>query len=219
MGSRHDVLSHPDMFRYPVTCYTIDNVLSKEECEAWIAGLGDTFEPATIQSRTRGQVIDLDYRNCQRAYIDDDQTKLDLLWSRIQPTFPTWDDESYGVPMGLNPRLRVLRYEPGEYFKPHYDANFTWIKGRISQWTLQVYLNDGFEGGETIFYKSDGAASSSYSDPEDPEMALMLKRHLVPKQGTALIFDQALYHEGAAVTKGVKYVVRTDILFPFESDI
>jgi len=61
-------------------------------------------------------------------------------------------------------------------------------------------LNDDFEGGETRFYLPNGVA-----------------RGIVPRQGSIAFFPQgntaSLIHEGSAVTKGTKYVVRTDVLY------
>lgn len=214
-GVRVDRL--PGWYAFPITCYTVDGVLTKEECEAWMAemeGGGHPFEPAKINTGV-GEVLAPETRNCSRLYVDNDKEKLGMLWDRIRPTFPTWDDEQYGKPQGLNPRLRVMRYEPGQYFKPHYDGNYDGIEGRVSYWTLQVYLNDAFEGGDTVFYKSSGVVG--WEDTEEG-VENLLKVRVRPKQGSVLIFDQELYHEGAEVTKGTKYIVRTDILFPEEGE-
>ena len=54
-----------------------------------------------------------------------------------------------------------------------------------------IYLNDTYLGGATTFDKVV----------------------IQPKQGTALIFQHDLEHEGTAVDKGIKYVLRTDIMF------
>ena len=60
-----------------------------------------------------------------------------------------------------------------------------------SYFTFMIYLNDDYEGGQTTF------------------------NHVTiePKQGTALIFQHDLEHEGKAVTQGIKYVLRTDIMY------
>ena len=34
-----------------------------------------------------------------------------------------------------------------------------------------------------------------------------------PETGSALIFDHAMTHEGALLKEGVKYAVRTDVMF------
>ena len=54
-----------------------------------------------------------------------------------------------------------------------------------------VYLNEGFEGGETVF---EGVS-------------------ITPTLGMAPVFEHKLRHEGAAVTSGRKYVLRSDVMF------
>ena len=54
-----------------------------------------------------------------------------------------------------------------------------------------IYLNDNFKGGETRFNNLIVA----------------------PKKGSALVFYHYLEHEGAEVLQGIKYVLRTDIMF------
>ena len=60
--------------------------------------------------------------------------------------------------------------------------------------TLQLYLNEGFEGGATTFL----------GEPDCP---------CVPKIGMALVFVHELYHEGSLLKAGRKYAVRTDIMY------
>jgi hypothetical protein len=55
-----------------------------------------------------------------------------------------------------------------------------------------VYLNDDFEGGTTDFRDGDVIA---------------------PKRGMALLFEHRLIHQGAPVTRGKKYVMRTDVMY------
>ena len=56
-----------------------------------------------------------------------------------------------------------------------------------------VYLNDDFAGGETEFVD--------------------LRRTIVPRTGSALLFQHMLLHAGETVTSGVKYVLRSDVLY------
>jgi len=46
-------------------------------------------------------------------------------------------------------KLQVLRYQPGGYYKPHQDA-FKNDKN-MRMYTFILALNDGYEGGETVF--------------------------------------------------------------------
>ena len=56
-----------------------------------------------------------------------------------------------------------------------------------------IYLNDGFGGGATKFldYEID----------------------VVPKTCMALLFQHRILHEGAVVTSGTKYVLRSDVMY------
>ena len=89
--------------------------------------------------------------------------------------------------------LHVLRYVPGQEYKPHLDA----LPGVANQrsWTALVYLNGGYQGGETVF----------------PELGLSAKG----EPGDCLIFrnvdgegrgDLRARHAGAPVTGGVKWL-------------
>lgn len=48
--------------------------------------------------------------------------------------------------------LQILRYLPGQEYRPHFDALGSTENQRVL--TFLVYLNDGYEGGETRFMKS-----------------------------------------------------------------
>jgi prolyl 4-hydroxylase len=177
-----------------VECLVIDDVLTPEECQEWIDELEakNAFEPALITSNGE-QVRDDSKRKCQRYILKDDQAKIDLLTTRLKPYL----DKLHGDNITLNPWLRILKYFPGDYFLPHYDQRCRAVEGKISDWTLQVYLNDDFKGGETTFYVGDDGEK---------------KIPYVPKRGSAIIFDQQLEHAGKKVEEGIKYCLRTDIL-------
>ena len=69
-----------------------------------------------------------------------------------------------------------------------------------------IVSTEGFEGGATTFYlpESDGGGK-------------LEARGVRPRQGAVLCFPQgntaSLVHEGSTVSKGRKYVIRTDMLF------
>ena len=98
----------------------------------------------------------------------------------------------------LNERLRFLRYDPGQKFEPHMDGVYRREDGSETSYvTVQLYLNEGFEGGSTTFLGS--------TDDDRLEC--------VPKTGRVLIFEHRLLHEGSALIKGRKYAVRTDVMY------
>jgi len=89
--------------------------------------------------------------------------------------------------------LHILRYEPGQEYRPHLDA----IPGVANQRTLTVivYLNDGYRGGETDFPDLGISVGGAAGD------ALMFRN--VTAEGRA---DTRTRHSGLPVTKGVKWI-------------
>ena len=114
----------------------------------------------------------------------------DELWQKIcllVPNMEGWE------PVGLNERFRFYRYEFGQQFKRHMDGPHRRSEDEQSWVTMIIYLNDDFEGGATQFI--------------DPfEM-------VNPKEGSMLMFKHRQLHQGDPVTKGRKYVLRTDVMY------
>jgi tetratricopeptide (TPR) repeat protein len=105
----------------------------------------------------------------------------------------------------LNNRLRICKYNPKNRFGKHYDAGYhpDPINLRTIK-TCMVYLNDNFEGGHTRFYKgslekNDNSHELFYSLKAKPEMCL--------------VFNQNILHDGEEVNDGLKYMMRTDIIY------
>jgi hypothetical protein len=134
-----------------------------------------------------------------------------------------------GNMQGLNPRMRILKYDAqdNDLFDAHFDAT-TFVPGndgtckqRQSLITVLLYLNNGggkdFDGGETLYLDCDGTANMSTI-----HVALMTKKQgldkkkvvkVVPKAGNVVVFEHDLFHSGAPLIKGTKYIMRTDVLF------
>lgn len=66
-----------------------------------------------------------------------------------------------------------------------------------------IYLNVGYEGGQTIF------SDYTYANGE----AVVHEIKVEPTVGMGLFFIHERKHEGAAVTAGRKYLLRTDVLY------
>jgi predicted 2-oxoglutarate/Fe(II)-dependent dioxygenase YbiX len=97
---------------------------------------------------------------------------------------------------------RVYRYRPGQRFKVHRDGSVE-ERGMRSRLTFMIYLNEDCEGGETRFRDSEWDHKRGRID-------------VVPQTGKALLFLHERWHEGAAVLSGVKYALRTDLLYARE---
>ena len=183
----------------PDRLLTIADFLSPDECAAHIRrSEGQGYEAATISTRG-GAIMNTAIRNNDRLIADDPELAQQL-WERVQPFVPS---PLFGrEAIGLNERLRYYRYEPGQTFKPHQDGSFRRDNGEKSQVTFMVYLNDGFGGGSTNF-------DLRYPHGET---------EIVPRAGMALLFVHSFRHEGAVVTSGAKYVLRSDVMYSAESD-
>lgn len=175
--------------------FTIDDFLSAEEC-ALLIGRIDAANPEVAPiSRASGPVMDLDTRNNRRVMFED-WALAGLLFERVRPHVPT---ELRGTrPVGANERLRCYRYDVGQRFRPHYDGAFQRSPTERSRLTFLVYLNEGFEGGETALLDLDVTVK--------------------PRTGRALLFQHAILHEGCEVTAGVKYALRSDVMYEQEVD-
>jgi len=157
------------------------------------------YDDAPITS-SLGAVMRKDIRNNDRVMIDD-PTLAAALFARAEPLLPT--NFLIWTPVGLNERFRYYRYTKGQKFDWHFDGPFTRENGESSKLTFMIYLNDGFVGGETVFnLKRYGVVRDS-----DPMLRVF------PTAGTALVFRHDVLHTGATVLDGVKYVIRTDVMF------
>lgn len=176
---------------------TIDNFLSQQECSDLIRyseRIG--FEQATINT-SDGQRTVGDLRNNDRVIFDDADLS-DLLFARARPLL--YRDFGGRRLTGLNERFRFYRYGPGQKFDWHYDGYFERSAQERSQFTFMVYLSDGFEGGGTSFRGElpGHAGNGLYVEPE---------------AGKALAFYHPIEHRGDEVVSGVKYVIRTDVMY------
>ncbi|KAL2269111.1 hypothetical protein VTJ83DRAFT_3957 [Remersonia thermophila] len=112
----------------------------------------------------------------------------------------------------VNERMRFLKYGKGGFFKPHCDAVYADTtdpsKTLHTIFTIHLYLNDSkaevpdaqLVGGATTFFSFDEAR----------------KIDIHPKAGRVLIFQHRnILHSGDPVLKGIKYSVRTDILYEY----
>lgn len=181
--------------------FAIHEFASQDECERWIAQAEiEGFDAAPVTTR-QGPVSMPDVRNNTRV-MRDDPALTGELWARLKGmmTEPWLDvpykDERFG-PCGLNERLRFYRYDAGERFAMHRDGYFAREdgSGERSMLTVLLYLNEGFEGGETVIFES----GQSFE--------------VKPRQGLLLCFAHRLLHEGVAIISGRKYVLRTDVMY------
>jgi len=187
----------------------------------------DKWKPAMVNAGMGYEVLVPDYRNSDRIIWDDEEV-MKRLWDRcllgenikqqlgmvkrniqlLGQKGVDRDEEWYATT--LNQRMRFLRYGSGQFFRAHCDGTYVDPKSEErSFYTLHLYLNDSKQvvpddssvelvGGATSFLSSDG----------------MRQVDVDPKVGRVLIFQhKRLYHSGEDVVAGIKYTMRTDLMF------
>ena len=171
---------------------TIDGFWSEERCNTFIEkseSIG--YEPALVQTES-GQKRVEGVRNNQRILFTDQALAIEI-WETLRDYAPIQLGNSFST--GLNEMFRFYKYDPGQEFKKHRDQSYIRNANESSYFTFMIYLNDDFEGGETVFTNVK----------------------IKPRKGTALIFLHDLEHEGSQLLKGQKYVLRTDIMYKLET--
>lgn len=206
---------------HPSDCcaFVLNNFLDASECQLLIriatklssSGFHYVTEAAHVDDDGVAHMVKLQEANKHKLSVFEHAPTLDKLWKKLKDLIPPHiksfvGDANCGHPLGLNPRLRVLRYDASDndVFEPHFDAT-TRVGNTTSLLTVLIYLNDGggeeFDGGETY-----------YLDANSPE-GVDTATKVTPATGKVVIFEHDLFHSSVPLKFGTKYVLRTDILF------
>jgi len=180
----------------------LDNVFTNEECDSLIKlseEIPENYEIAKV-TYDNEQIIDTNYRNNKR-WLNFDKKLAETFFEKIKSYIPT-EFEGNKVSC-LNERLSFLKYSPGEYFRAHQDGYYIRPDdSEISYITVQIYLNDLKEedGGATTFIEN--AYNGIYKNYS-----------VIPKAGRVLLFEHDIEHEGSILNYGLKYCIRTDVMY------
>ena len=166
--------------------HSIDGLLTKEECKHYIGFFSDPIKVEDINDT---------HRKYHRVQFDDENL-ANQLYNKVKAYIPK---KIKKISVGLNSHFRMSKYDEGQFFGIHKDGiNFDQKnKQNMSYATLNIFLNDDFEGGETVFYENDKKTIS-----------LLCK----PKTGSGSFFYSQQWHEGAKLLSGYKYLLRTDLM-------
>ncbi len=133
----------------------------------------------------------------------------------------------------INHCIRINSYDaPSIGFKPHYDSAFCENDNIKSALSVIIYLNgstnkhdnllpedtESFRGGETIFYdKKNKINVSGLSVSEELAINGGLNTYdkivIEPTLGNCIIFEHDILHCAAPITKGTKFMLRTDVIY------
>lgn len=167
--------------RYPNPT-VIENFISESERRHIINKASSKLETSTIST---SKTVDEKIRKSETAWIG----REDDIVRGIMERCLKYTDR----PIRNCEKLQVVRYKPGGHYKPHQDA----FKGdeNMRMYTFILALNDGYEGGETVFPK--------------------LNKSYKLKAGDALFFDtldnynfltSKALHGGKPVKSGDKWI-------------
>jgi hypothetical protein len=175
-----------------------ERFLEAELC-SWFIDRGRPLQtPARVYSPATGGPMQHDTRSNTAAGFTILELDLPMLLIRARIA------NTLGVPTAFLERFNIFRYKTGQRFSWHMDyldpttPQFAQDLARRGQRaaTFLVYLNEGFEGGETNF--------------------VTIRRSLKGKLGDAVFFhnvdakgnpDRLTAHEGAAPTAGEKWLL------------
>lgn len=126
----------PDVRLFPA-------LFSPDECAHVAAVAGELMEPSRIADPATGRYRPDPVRTSDGAVLGPAREDLVVRALNMRIAAASGTDVAQGEP------LAVLRYAPGQEYRPHHDA----LPGAANPrgWTMLVYLNEGYGGGETRF--------------------------------------------------------------------
>ncbi len=123
----------------------------------------------------------------------DNKKPLLIPWAarQIEPYVSKLSFADYRV-HGVDPYMRLYKLVKGKgAVSQHKDRDYAGPYPSRALYSILVYLNNDYEGGETVF---DGCAPAPHVEV-----------------GGGLLFKHDLLHEGLAVRSGTKHVLKTDL--------
>jgi len=158
-----------------------------QECLHVASVAAPMLEPATIFDPASGRMMLNPIRMSDNASIGPMHESLPVQAINRRIASATATMVTQGEP------LTVLRYQPGQQYRPHLDALPN--EGNQRMLTAILYLNDGYQGGETVFP--------------------LLDITVTPRAGDLLVFanvdtrgapESRSRHAGQPVTAGTKWI-------------
>lgn len=162
-------------------------LFSARECAAIAQSVSDILQPAVVIDPITGKIRSHPVRTSDGAVVGPTRENLVLraINQRIAAASQTHIQQ--GEP------LSVLRYRVGQEYRPHIDALPGTENQRIA--TAILYLNDGYEGGETLFL-----TNAVKIRPRAGDMILFSN---VTPSGAA---DPDMRHAGLPILRGTKWI-------------
>jgi len=183
-----------------VDCMGIPSLLSPQECKRII----DFAESSmSFRDHFRSRVVDMSYVD----FID--PCFANAFWSAgLGWLLRTMKLEGL-VPCGINEVIRIQKFVQGGYVSLHSDRPISLPDGRVSKYSLRIFLNSGSNSDTSDSTDFEGGVSIFHVPFNEPVI-------FTPCTGMALFYPQGELctpQEESEVTFGTKYVLRADVLF------
>lgn len=179
-------LPEPEMLSNEPDVRLFRAMLTPQECSYLIEAASDRFEPSMVFDSARKLVRDSIRTSDGTAfYWHLEDAAVHAMNRRVAAASHT--DYEQGE------ALQVLRYAPGQEYRPHFD----YVQGAENRrlWTGLIYLNNDYEGGATAFVRTGLEVRGNTGD-------VLLFRNARPDDSQ----DPLAEHAGRAVTAGTKYL-------------
>ena len=132
----------------PYHVLEIPDLLTDAQCDALVAAaLERGLKPSEVLDATGTSTLDLTHRTSDQTWYRDSEHPVAAHLAEMASKLA-------GTPTTHQEQLQVVRYRTGGHFRDHHDAFFHETMNRLGgprRATLLVYLNDDFEGGDTVF--------------------------------------------------------------------
>jgi prolyl 4-hydroxylase len=163
----------------------IPRLFSAAECDHLVQVVRSDFRPSFVVSLITGQEERDPVRTSDGAVVHwlIEDPAIHALHLRLAA--------ASGTSVRQGEPLQILRYNPGQEYRTHRDAVPGFENQRVI--TMLVYLNEGYEGGETCFVRTGLKVKGKKGD------ALLFRNTLADGRS-----DPASEHAGLPITKGTK---------------
>lgn len=193
----------------------VKSLLTVDECTEIIAKCANNYNSLSNEYEKTD-------RDCKR-FLNMNSQLADNIYNRIKSIVET---ESIGLePFGfgtkgkwiasrLNQCFRHSEYTgPSNGFVFHRDSCYVHDKNNRSIFSIVMYLNDDYIGGEIMFVNANKPRIIGEIVTQELSDGFELVTKLKPATGDVLIFDHDIIHCCLPIDLGTKSIIRTDILY------
>mmetsp|Transcript_85861 Transcript_85861/g.166497 ORF Transcript_85861/g.166497 Transcript_85861/m.166497 type:complete len:292 (-) Transcript_85861:1029-1904(-) len=196
--------SHGEPPQSPWAVWATSELLSAAECAKWRESDVDLLETGDFifAADSSGLVrLPTGARRVSATRMVEDASFAALMEERLAGQVPAALADGRAF-RGIRNTFLVSKYEPGQYFAPHFDGRHgRWLEDKgmgaaSSEFTVVLYLSDDFTGGETHYLTGQGSEVATNVAAKPPCGCAVIHR-----QGTVM-------HGGGEVLAGTKHIMQ-----------